>query len=245
MKCSFETEAPLPAGRQTRTELAAQRLAAIARSARPGDRLGSKAELRERFGVSVGTFNEAIRLVQSRSLVTIRPGPGGGLFAAEQSPMVRLGNAVLAIDAEATSVAAAARIRDVLDPLMIEDALWHASLHDIEKMRDQVTAMAKAIEQGDPDAFVRANWALHATIAHVSPNVMLKSIYLTLLEVIEKNTLSVLPVTEQSLPEYIEQRYQLHVGLVDAIAAHDGKLALHLIHEHNTVNGLYTVPDEM
>ncbi len=82
----FETEAPLPAGRQTRTELAAQRLAAIARSARPGDRLGSKAELRERCGVSVGTFNEAIRLVQSRSLVTIRPGPGGGLFAAEQSP---------------------------------------------------------------------------------------------------------------------------------------------------------------
>ncbi len=72
----------------------------MAESADPGDRLGSKEELRQLCGVSVGTFNEAIRLLQARGLVSIRPGPGGGLFATEQSPMVRLGNSVLALDAE-------------------------------------------------------------------------------------------------------------------------------------------------
>ena len=117
-RCAAATgNAPRPGAaeagtRQTRTELAAARLAAIAGAARPGDRLGSKEELRIQCGVSVGTFNEAIRLLQARKLVTVRPGPGGGLFAAEQPPMVRLGNSVLALDAEQTSVADAIRIRE-------------------------------------------------------------------------------------------------------------------------------------
>lgn len=226
------------AGRQTRTELAAQRLTDIVLLAKSGERLGSKGELRERCGVSVGTFNEAIRLLQAQSLVTVRPGPGGGLFAAEQSPMVRLGNSVLALDADQTSVADAVRIRDALDPLMIEDALWHASRSDVAKMRRRVDQMSEAVARHDPTDFVRANWALHAEIARVSPNAMLRSLYETLLELIEQHTLSVLPVSEHPLPEYIAQRHQLHSDLVEAIAAHDRDRALHLIAEHNTTDAM-------
>jgi DNA-binding FadR family transcriptional regulator len=227
-----------PGTRQTRTDLAAARLTAIAGAAAPGDRLGSKEELRIQCGVSVGTFNEAIRLLQARKLVTVRPGPGGGLFAAEPSPMVRLGNSVLALDGEQTSVADAVRIRDALDPLMIEDALWHSSPAAIAQMRAQVQRMNDAVDAQDPIAFIRANWGLHARIAAVSPNVMLRSLYSSLLDVIESHTLSVLPVSEQPLPEYIAHRYQLHASLVEAIAARDSGQALHLITEHNTTDQL-------
>ena len=75
-------------GPVTRAELTAQRIADRARGAAPGARLGTKKELRELCGVSVGTFNEALRLLQSRGVVAVRPGPRGGLFVAEQSPMV-------------------------------------------------------------------------------------------------------------------------------------------------------------
>lgn len=229
---------PERAARQTRAGLAASRLAAIAEAAAPGDRLGSKEELRAACGVSVGTFNEAIRLLQARGLVAVRPGPGGGLFAAEQSPMVRLGNSVLALDAEQTSVADAVRIRDALDPLVIEDALWHASPAAIAEMRDQVERMSRAVDAGDPVAFVRANWGLHALIAGVSPNAMLRSLYTSLLDLIESHTLSVLPVDGLPLPEYIAQRHQLHSGLVEAIAARDRDKALHLIAEHNITDAI-------
>src|SRR6202012_6001091 len=77
--------------RQTRTELAAARLGAIAAAAVPGDRLGSKDELRGQCGVSVGTFNEAIRLLQARKLVTGRPGAGGGACAGAARPLGRRG----------------------------------------------------------------------------------------------------------------------------------------------------------
>jgi DNA-binding FadR family transcriptional regulator len=141
-----------PVARQSLAETAANVLIAVAEAAGPRDRLGSKDELRRRCGVSVGTFNEAMRIAQSRGIVSVRPGPGGGVFAAAQSAMVRLGNSALALDANETSVAEAVRIRDALDPLLIEDALQHASPADITGMRESLADMAAAVDRTDPTA---------------------------------------------------------------------------------------------
>ncbi|GAA2636377.1 FCD domain-containing protein [Actinomadura fulvescens] len=217
-----------------RAEQAAERIADLARRAEAGARLGTKAELRALCGVSVSTFNEALRLLQARGLVSVRPGPGGGLFAAEQSPMVRLGNSMLALDAEQTSVAEAIRIRDALDPLLIEDALWHASPADIAEMRAILGTMADAIDAGDPTAFVHANWRLHARISATSPHVLLRSLYTNLLDLITTHTLAVRPAGDHPLPTYLRERLQLHTDLVDALARHDREAALRLIHAHKT-----------
>lgn len=217
----------------TRPEQAAEQLAAAASTAEPGQRLGTKEELRVACGVSVGTFNEALRLVQARGVVTVRPGRVGGVFASRQSPLVRLGNSVLALDKAAASVADAVRLRDVLDPLLVEDALRHASTADLTAMRHELGRMSKAVADLDGTAFIHANWALHARIAGVSPSAMLRSFYLSLLEIIESHTLAVQPVDEQPLPEYVADRYDLHVALVDAIAERDATRALALAREHN------------
>src|SRR5580693_5047174 len=120
----------------SRADLAADLVATLAAEADPGTRLGTKEELRARCGVSVGTFNEALRLVQARGLVTVRAGRVGGLFASRQSPIVRLGNSVLAIDDDATSVADAVRIRDALEPLLVADAARHRSADDTGELRE-------------------------------------------------------------------------------------------------------------
>lgn len=217
-----------------RAEGAAAHVAALVESLPPGSRLGTKEELRTRCGVSVGTFNEALRLLQSRGLVTVKPGPGGGLFSAEQPPMVRLGNSFLMLDAQEADVANAVRIRDALDPLLIEDALWHASPADLAGLRAHLAAMEKAVGDADPVAFVHANWRLHAAIAAISPDALLGSLYTSLLDLIEGHTLSVLPAGEQPLGDYIAQRLELHRDLVDALDRRDRPEALRLIHEHNT-----------
>src|SRR5438270_126742 len=59
---------------------------------RPGDRLGTKDDLRQRFSVAVATINEAIRLLEMRRYLEARPGPGGGIFVAASSTRVRAGN---------------------------------------------------------------------------------------------------------------------------------------------------------
>jgi DNA-binding FadR family transcriptional regulator len=217
---------------QTRPARAAEQLAEMAVASRPGDRLGTKDELRATCGVSVGTFNEALRMVQARGLVTVRSGPGGGLFASRQSPMVRLGNSMLALDDDAASVAEAFRLRYALDPLIVEDALQHSSAHDVAALRAELDQMKVAAAAGDGTAFIRANWSLHARIAEISPSAVLRSFYLNLLEITDSHLLAVQPVDDQPLDDYIQSRYELHVALVDAIAAHD-QSALDLIRTHN------------
>jgi DNA-binding FadR family transcriptional regulator len=217
-----------------RAERAAERVAALVETVPPGSRLGTKEELRVLCEVSVGTFNEALRLLQSRGLVTVKPGPGGGLFSAAQTPMARLGNSVLALDAQEADVTSAVRIRDALDPLLIEDALWHASPADIAGLGKHITAMKQAVDIADPVAFVHANWRLHVAIAAISPNILLGSLYTSLVDLIERHTLSVLPVGEQPLGEYIAQRYALHRDLVAALDRRDREAALRLSREHNT-----------
>jgi DNA-binding FadR family transcriptional regulator len=220
--------------RLSRGESAAAQLTAIAEAAAPGDRLGSKEELRARCAVSVGTFNEALRITQSRGLVRVRPGPGGGVFAAAQSPMVRLGNSVLALDGDQTSVGEAIRIRDALDTLLIEDALWHASPADIAELREILADMAAAVERVDVVGFVHANWSLHARVAAVSPHPMLRSMYVNLLDHIESHTLAFLPYGSDPVPAALAERHALHVAIIDAVEARDRDRALSLIGQHNT-----------
>ncbi|MFC0447403.1 FadR/GntR family transcriptional regulator [Rhodococcus jostii] len=218
----------------SRTEQAALAIGQLAERAQQGSRLGTKKELQERCGVAKGTFNEALRILQSRGVITVRSGPGGGLFAASPTPIARLGNSILSLDAAEGDVADAVRIRDALDPLLIEDALDHSSAVDIARMRTALDVMQQSADAGDATGFVRANWELHATIARVSPNAILKSIYLSLLDLIESHTVSVEPVGERPLSEYIAERQQLHADLVDALDRRDREKALRLIHEHNT-----------
>ncbi len=217
----------------TRPEQAAEQLAELAAGAEPGTRLGTKDELRALCGVSVGTFNEALRLVQSRGLVTVRAGRVGGLFASRQSPIVRLGNSVLAIDEDATSVADAVRIRDALEPLLVADAARHRSADDNEELRECLARMRAAADALDGIEFVHANWALHARIAEISPSAMLRSFYLSLLEMIESHTLLVRPDAAEPLPEYLDNRYRLHADLVAAIEEQDTQRALDLLLVHN------------
>jgi DNA-binding FadR family transcriptional regulator len=220
--------------RLSRGESAAAELIAIAEAAAPGDRLGSKEELRARCAVSVGTFNEALRITQSRGLVLVRPGPGGGVFAAAPSPMVRLGNSVLALDRDQASVAEAIRIRDALEPLLMEDALWHASPADVAELGEILAEMAAAVERVDPVGFVQANWSLHARIAAVSPHPMLRSLYVNLLDQIESRTLAVLPYGPEPIPAAMADRHALHVALVKAISDRDRDQALALVARHSS-----------
>ncbi len=200
---------------------------------KPGTRLGTKSELRQACSVSVGTFNEALRLAQARKLVDVRPGPGGGLFATDQPPLVRMGNLVLTLDAEEASVSDAIRIRDALDPVVVSDAAWHSSPADFARYRDQLDAMADARRRGDLVAFMDANWQLHELLLSVNPNAMLRAIYTTLLEIIRSHAVGLHVADGHDDDELMRSRHQVHVDLVDAIAAGDATRLRSAIEAHS------------
>ncbi|BCJ35913.1 hypothetical protein Athai_34160 [Actinocatenispora thailandica] len=219
-----------------RPERAARQIGDLARAASPGTWLGTKEDVRRTCDVSVGTFNEALRLAQSRGLVRVRPGPGGGLFAAAQSPLARLGNSVLALDTDETSVADAIRIRDALEPLIINDAAWHSSPADIATYRAQLDAMAAARDDADPTAFLHANWQLHERLAGVNPSPMLRAMYTALLDVVRNHTTAVHAAEGHTTDELMQTRYEAHVELVAAVADGDPERIRGAIARHSVVH---------
>lgn len=221
----------------TRPERAARQLADVAGTVPPGTRLGTKTELRQKCRVSVGTFNEALRLSQARGVIELRRGPGGGVFSAEQPPLVRLGNSVLTLDGGEDAVADAIRIRDQLDTLVVEDAARHSSAADLCGYRTQLDAMARAEQNADTVSFMTANWRLHELFTQVNPSPMLRTIYTALLEIIRSHTVAVGGADGHPDVELMRQRREVHVELVDAIEDRDPDRLRAAIAAHSVQHG--------
>src|SRR6266545_3058570 len=189
-------ETDLDDSRVSRAEALARRLEAriLDGGTRAGDRVGTKEDLRERFGVAVATVNEAIRLLQARGLVQVRPGPRGGVFASEPSPFVRLGHQVLALKHEGVRAADCLQVRDALEPVITVEAASFCSPADAADLRGRMERMQAAA--GDPTAFLRANWDLHRRIADITPNRILRNLYVSLLDATESELGAVIPDSE-------------------------------------------------
>jgi DNA-binding FadR family transcriptional regulator len=149
----------------------------------PGERIATKEELRERYGVALATINEAVRLLETRGLVEARPGPGGGIFVARAAVRLALMHTVLGIAPQSTTYREYLTVRDALEPLVCREAARGASPGDIEELRAIVARMDDAA--GDPAAYFRHNWELHRRIAVLGGNAPLRGIYLTLVGSLE------------------------------------------------------------
>ncbi|GGF30563.1 FadR/GntR family transcriptional regulator [Subtercola lobariae] len=210
----------MPANRAEEAAAALQKLAAAAED---GERLGSKDELRELAAVSVGTFNEALKVAEARGVVTLRRGPGGGIFAAPTSSFVRMGNLMLGLEGDASTVADALRMRNALDPLIIGDALEHSSSADIADLRALIDELHLATERNDTAAFGHGLWRFQVRIAQISPNALLRTIFISLLEILDEH--SVPRGTISFSDAEFRTQFAMYVRMTDAFAARDRQAA--------------------
>lgn len=183
-----------------------------------GDAVGTIEEIRVETGLARATVSEAIRLLRDRGVLAIRPGRGGGLFVADQGPVVRMRQTLLGVRDDAATVADAVELRGQLEELIDVGAARCCTEADVRALWACLDEMSTATNWG---AFVRANWALHERIAAMCPNAMARAVYL--------GTLGHLATTEPHLAarqpgdarEHQARRLRIHIDLVDAIAAGD------------------------
>src|SRR3954465_104333 len=152
----------------------------------PGERLGTKDDLRQRFGVAVATVNEAVRLLETRGLIEARPGPGAGGFVADSPGRAAPQRGNLEATWGAARMDHCLAVRNGLEPLVCHEAARNRTAEDLSELRALVAEMERRAD--DPRAYFELNWALHRRIARLGHNAPLHSIYLTLLDFIEDGT---------------------------------------------------------
>lgn len=170
--------------RVSRAELVANELEReIVDERETGERLGTKEDLRKRFGVAVATVNEAVRLLEMRGMIEARPGPGGGVFVARPAARVAFRHIVLGFKTGSTTYEECLEVRDALEPLIDSHAARYHRVSDVRELNRIVKAMDAA--RNDPAAFFKCNWALHRRLAELCRNTPLRNMYLTLIDFLE------------------------------------------------------------
>ncbi len=196
----------------------------------PG-RLGTKEELQKLYNVAPATLNETIRILQAGGLIEVRRGPHGGVFARTPSPFTRLRRHLHARHDEPALAADCLRVRDALEPMIVEDALHRCTATDAANLKVLYAEMVAA--GADANAFLHANWALHRRMADMSANPILRGYYTSLLEFAERELH--LAVSATIHDEALAPLQRVHREIVEAIVRGDAALAHRAVAEHAVV----------
>jgi DNA-binding FadR family transcriptional regulator len=162
-------------------------------------------------------------------VLTIRPGRGGGLFVADQGPVVRMRRTLLAGADHATEVADAVELRNHLEELIDLGAARACGESDAATLRAGLRTMRDA---EDWAGFLRANWSLHERIAALCPNAMARAVYTGALGHLGVTTPR-LDADDEEVAAYRAGRLQVHVDLVEAIAGGDAEAVRAAVAAHN------------
>lgn len=139
---------------------------------RAGDHLPSERMMMEQFDVSRSTVREALRVLESRGLLELRPGgrsgpriirPSPKLFERDFTHMVRLGE---------SRVSDLVQLRMGIDGTACSIAAHVATPADIAMLRELLAAMEDLVD-ADAEEFARADAALHDGIWGLTGNELL------------------------------------------------------------------------
>lgn len=202
-----------------------------------GDRLGTLDEIRAEVGFARTTVSEAVRLLRERGVLEIRPGRGGGLFVAAETPVVRMRHTLLSADGSERTVSEAVELREALEEPIALSAAAHCTRVDAARLRAMAAEMAEC--EHDFDEFIRRNWQLHELIAELSPNAMMSAVYTSCLGYLTRSGGSYdaegagAAAEVVAVAEYIRVRTAVHLELVEAILANDPERIRAAVRAHN------------
>lgn len=191
---------------------------------KPGDRLPNESILAKKMGVGRSSIREAMKLLASRNIVTIRQ--GSGTYISQTPGMVDdpLGFSFIADKQKLAQDSL--EVRFLLEPAIASLAAQNASEEDISLLRRLCQEVEDLVRLGQDHT--QKDIEFHTAIALSSKNVVVPRL---------------IPVINSAIPLLIEltgntlkqETIDTHRALTDAIAAHNAAAAhdamyLHLVY---------------
>jgi GntR family transcriptional regulator, transcriptional repressor for pyruvate dehydrogenase complex len=194
-----------------------------------GTFLGTKAMLLGRYEVSPGTLNEALRLLQVRDYVVVRPGPKGGVFVGQKRERGGLTNALLTGQHRPQHVNDVFRIQDALQELVVVEGATHCDRRHVAAIEGALDRLAEA---GTPKQILEAGWDVDREIARAGNNRVLTAIYC---EVVDSIQASIQWFDIDGAMAEIAR--STHAAMARAVIANDVELAAEIARRHSPDGG--------
>jgi len=190
-----------------------------------GDRLGLKSELQREFAVAGPTMDQALRLLANDHLVTVRRGPGGGVFVDRTRPVLRLGTK-LTWARDATMYAENREMREALTSLLGASAA-RAADRDPERLK-RLADIAEAVERSPAEAFETHQliWDGQRLLLELSDNQTLAAVFGDLLSTAQDVVVKIDPPTTGPETTRERRRVAAHVSLFRAVIDADVEAAV-------------------
>ena len=191
---------------------------------KPGEWIGTEAELAERFNVSRVTIRDAVSALAARGLIDVRVGARGGLRIAASDPE-RL------IDAFSIQLRLMGLTRDELFEAMLAIEPATAALAAERATDVQIAQLGELVQQSraafdEPVQFAQLAVGFHQALADMCANRALRA-SLAALRATQLEHMG--PPTNRPIAERVAR---LHDGILRAIAAHDPDLARQRMRDH-------------
>lgn len=189
----------------------------------PGDRLPSIGAMARRFGVGHPSLREALKALQTVGTVDIRH--GSGFYVGRNHDALVLSNPVYA---GRVSKKLLVDLMDARIPVEVKTAGLAARQAETEQLEEMRRQLDRAHENlGTPEVLTPTNLGFHQQIAIASGNVVLRQILSVLSDLFQEEQRAILDVYS-----FWEQDYAEHVGILEALEAHEESLAVERMRAH-------------
>ena len=190
-----------------------------------GDRLPHERDMLEQLDVGRATLREALRLLESWGLVTIRTGPGGGPVVRRPQPQDFADQLSLMLHFHQFTLADVSDARLALEPQVARLAAEKISKAEIDALKKTIDVMREHLD--DEDVFFEQNRIFHSTIADASGSRIIQIFQDSLKEIGEGASAGV----QYSAPQF-QVILDSHSRIVDALEAGDPDLASREMYSH-------------
>jgi GntR family transcriptional repressor for pyruvate dehydrogenase complex len=217
-----------------RSELIAKDLASyiVDSDLQPGTPLPPEHEMIESLGVGRTTLREALRLLETRGVLTIRSGPGGGPVVRRPRPSDLSEALTLILQFEGAALIEVVEARHWLESAVARLAATQITPDEVEELRDINQAIADRPD--DLDVVLGQNAEFHRRIGQICGNVVLRVFVETIISVGDGRAVGV-----SYGKKTVEGIVIAHERIIDALAAGDADAAGAAMSDHLTESQKY------
>jgi GntR family transcriptional repressor for pyruvate dehydrogenase complex len=150
---------------------------------KPGDRLPAERELGEQFGVSRTVIREAVKSLQEKGLVDIRPGVGTFIHDGSSEIMRKSLGRLVMID-RGRGLDNLTQVREIFEPEIAAIAAEKATPADLEAMELAVATMDDSLN--DVDRYISADHDFHLALAAATQNKLIVDLLASIVDLLSE-----------------------------------------------------------